>query len=255
MANWPVNDLGFGDYVLPDPRKNLQAYSARIVLIESAKRLLPYCLERLHESVYSEFCALPRELPESDGLLARIPDPAKCADRVQFDKTLNALASWMEEFNAGEDWIRDGAWRTMHYWRSFPVCKELRAWQPPLGPDSISLCETGPFRFHYIPWFMEAFQWRTYQARLTKEFTKALKDYRDRCEATAKAKKLLLARRTYSERNFDWFVLYQFGVLSSTKIADRVGGDDSAILRGVKAVQRLVEWKDLRPNPATRKTR
>jgi hypothetical protein len=252
---WPPKSLGFGGYVLSDPEKNLQAYAARIALIESARRVLPSFLERLHKSVYPEFCGLPGELTERDGLLARIPDRVKCADIVQFDKTLHALASWMEEFNAGQDWIRDGAWRTMHYWRSFPAVKEARAWQPPIGPDSISLCETGPFRFEYLPWFMEVQRWPNYEERLKQAFAKALKDYRERCDAIAKANGLVAVRRTYSAKNLDWFALYQFGGLSSTKIAAKVGGVESAILKGVKAARRLLAWKDLRRGRATRKTR
>jgi hypothetical protein len=254
---WPPGSLGSGEYVLPDPEKNFQAHAARIVLIESTRRVLPNFLKSLHDSVYPEFCLLPKELRVKDGLLGRLPEiPPDCAERIQFDKTLRALELWMEKFNAVENWVRDGAWRSMHYWGSWPVHERFYAWFPSLGPDSIPLCDTGPFRFEHLPWFMEVQRWPKYEERLKEKFKKALTDYRERCDAIAKANALLPVRRTYSAQNLDWFALYQFGGLSSTKIAAKVGGVESAILKGVKAAQRLLAWEDLRRDyRATRKTR
>jgi hypothetical protein len=95
---------------------------------------------------------------------------------------------------------------------------------------------------------------------MQKAFEKAVGEFESKTRAAALAHGLVRAPRTHSADNFDWFVLYQFGGLSSSQIADRIARpgkqpDASTILKGVRTVQKLTGWKHLRTDSRTGKTR
>jgi len=261
MAKRTTPQLGMGDYVTQDPEDSQSVFFARIALIEATRRHLPQFLQRLSREVFPEFC----RLVEGNGSLRGIPITWQMAQSlssgIEHERFNQVLIGWARAFNAEEEWILQQAWRALQVWLAFPEFRESLEWGQ--GHAWREVFRSERFQFEWESWQVQLRPWTKYRAGLQRAFEKAVKEFEITTRAAALAHGLISAPRTHSADNFDWFILYQFRGLSSSKIAARIAAsgksgappDPSTILKGVRAAQKLVGWKCLRANSQRRKTR
>jgi hypothetical protein len=255
MAKRTTRRLGLGDYVSPDPEDNQSVFIARIALIEATRNPLPEFLQTLFDKVFPEYCRLVAGHPEFREFTFTWQMFRSVSPRTEFEQFNGVLTGWARRFNAEEDWVLPQAWRALHAWDRFPESrKALEWWQ---GQAARNTFLSDPFRFEFGSWWVQTTSWTRYRADMQKAFDQAVKEFESKARAAARSHGLIPAPRTHSPANFKWFVLYQFAGFSSTEIASRGNGDydDSTILKGVKAVRRLVGWKRLRPGGRVNKNR
>ena len=168
----------------------------------------------------------------------------------------SVLLNWAAEFNAGCSWLLDDALRTLRGWRVAPDWRESLKWSPLHGRSDPAAIGEG-FEFRCEGWETQLLSWSDYRASVRRRFEKTLSDYEKKTRELAESLGLVRTRRKYSPDNFDWFVLYQFAGMSSTKIADRQTRtgktvDESTVLKGIKAAAKLIRWNHLREPKQTR---
>jgi hypothetical protein len=104
-------------------------------------------------------------------------------------------------------------------------------------------------------WEMELTPWAEYRKAVIAEVR--LKEYQRTAFKNATSNCVIRTPRTYSALNLDWFVLYQLAGMSSVAILKRYSrtesdGDESTVLKGVKAAAKLLGWGSLRGPASTR---
>lgn len=166
----------------------------------------------------------------------------------------DALKDWGIAFNADVLWFLDETLRTLRGWYVAPDWRDSLKWNP-VGGLTSTLAMGERFQFACEGWQMQTLTWAAYSQSVCQRFEQKLAEYEEASRKLAESRGLVRTPQKYSPSNFDWFVLYQFAGLSSTKIAHRWAEtkpvEDSAVLRGIKAAARLVGWEELR---ATRPT-
>jgi hypothetical protein len=259
MAKRTTPSLAYSEYVSRDSDNSVQVWQARLRLIGAAKRVYPIFLKKLSADVFPLYCQLAKE-----GKLAK--------GRNDFDKALwgkspydaltdggglkSALKKWVAYFNAEDDWLMDGALRTLRGWYVAPDWRESLTWNPQHGRrDRPAIGET--FEFSYPGWEVQQLTWQAYSTSLRQSLEKKLLACEKETRELAESMGLVRARRQHSPDNLEWFVLYQFAGMTSKTIADRyvVEGkalDESAVLKGIKAAAKLIGWDHLRQSRQTR---
>jgi len=253
MARRATPSLAASEYVSPNSDSSVQVWRARLQLIEAAKRVLPIFLEKLSSDVFPLYFQLAKE-----GKLAK--------GRNDFGKALwgkspfnaltddgglkSAISKWAAHFNAEEEWLMVGALRTFHGWYVAPDWRSSLAWDHHHGRKDVPAVGKA-FEFCYPGWELQLLTWQAYSQSLHQSLEKQLMEYEKQTREFAEALGLVGARRKYSPDNLEWFVLYQFGGMTSKTIADRYVGehhavDESTVLKGIKAAAKLIGWKRLR---------
>ncbi len=255
----------FGEYVVPDGKNNEEVYQARFRLIGAVRKVFPELLKELSEAVlpsYSQLAAAGKLAKEGyDFEKALWSDNDDCSPYGvlrEGDVLKSALDKWAFKYNATESWILVGALRTLRDWHASPAFHESLTWNT-LHGFSYTGTFVEDFEFSHPSWKVLDQQWPTYCKSLRLSLKKKLAEYETKVRKLAESRGLVQGQRTYSAKNLEWFVLYQFAGLSSSAIAHREPGavDDSTVLKGIKTAKRLVAWGELRKPRArsNRKTR
>ena len=243
--------LAYCEYVSPDTDASSQVWLARLLLIETAKRVHPGFLETLSNGVFPFYRKLAKKGYDFDKILWSAS--VSPYDALTTEGGLkSALAKWAAEFNAEAAWLKDGALRTLRDWYVAPDWRKSLRWHAIHGHSDTA--PTGEaFEFRFMEWNTELFTWARYSELLRRLFEKTLLEYERKTRKLAESCGLVRATQKYSPDNFDWFVLYQFAGLSSTKIAaDEWSSEHSACLdnstvrKGIKAAAKLIGWDHLR---------
>lgn len=243
--------LGMGEYVAPMP-SNTAVCMARSYLMETVRRVYKPMLEQLSATVFPAYVKLARSDFDFDRILwdPRLsPHTQIPQDRIAGCHLQSALQKWARKFHCERDWFLSDTLRTLRGWYVAPDWRRSLRWNP-IGSASDTLGMGEEFRFHAQGWEMQLVSWSGYRQYLRKEFEQKLMKYEQACRSLAASRGLVPIPHKYSAVNFDWFVLYQFAGLSCVKIARRDTSeksvDESVVLRGVKAVGKLMAWGQLR---------
>jgi hypothetical protein len=242
--------LGYSEYVSRDLHNSNQVWMARLELIEAVKRVHPKFLETLSAKVFPFYQQLARAGYDFDQILW---SPAGSPNKALTDDggLKRALSEWAAEFNVASEWLMDEALRTLQGWHESPERRESLSWTS-FYSGSLAGGTGEPFEFAYVCWETEQQAWSQYRDLLRAEFERELSKYKKETRKLAMSLGLVPAHRKHSPENFDWFVLYQFAGLSSVEIAKKkykgkhMSDADSTVLKGIKAVKKLVGWSHLR---------
>ena len=258
MAKRTTRQLSLGDYVFRDPDDSQSVFFARIAVIEATRLPLKHFLRRLADEVFVEF----GHLVEQDKKLRKLTFTwqmyQSLAPRTEYEQFNDVLRAWARRFNAEEEWVLEQAWSALQRWLAFPDSKKSLEWGQ--GHQWREIFQSERFHFEWESWRVQFQPWTKYRASVKQAFEKAINEFESETRAAARAHGLIAAPRTHSAANFDWFVRYQFGGLSSNQISAQwpgaeKGPEASTILKGVKAAQKLIGWKCLRTDSPTRKSR
>jgi len=254
MARRKTPRLAYCEYVSAHPDNSSQVWRARLLLIETVKRVHPRFLETLSKEVFPFYRKLAKKGYDFDKILWSAS--VSPYDALTTEGGLkSALAKWAAEFNAEAAWLKDGALRTLRDWYVAPDWRKSLRWNAIHGFSGTA--STGEaFELRFPGWETELLTWARYSELLRRLFEKTLLEYEMKTRKLAESCGLVRARRKYSPDNFDWFVLYQFAGQSSTEIASGRYGDDpdSTVLKGIKAVAQLIGWGHLR-KPKVKRSR
>ena len=133
----------------------------------------------------------------------------------------------------------------MRGWYGIPERRNSLCWDLPL---SRVIAPVPAIAFECPGWEVQGLTFAEYREFVDRQ----LVDYEKKIRKMAESRGLVRSQRQFSQRNFDWFVLYQFAAWSSGKIAgegslqSEKGLDESTVLKGIKTVAHLISWNDLR---------
>ena len=254
MTKRTTRRLALAEYVSPSVGSSEAVGQARLYLMEIVHRVHFAMLQRLLAIVYPSFC--------------EFADQRNCDHRVRFGhepfKSLPKesrlrleLSRWAAEFNAHEGWLLDGALHTLNDWRIDPDWRQSLHWHASFG-FAVQAVLTEPFDFRFRPWDVQIQSLQEYSSETLKQFRLELAAYQAKCREFAESQGLVRVQSKYSPDSLEWFVRYQFAGESSKEIADNwvekhEAVDDSTVLKGIKAVAKLIQWSGLRPARRTRK--
>ena len=246
MANREPPALSYGEYVQSHPARSEMVVLARREMFVASKRVLPAFLEELRDRVFPEY---ERIVSANRRLIGRRRDPYPREPTSEHTAVCKVLQSWAVRFNAEAEWLLDEAFQTLRVWFDIPELKQSSEWIS--IPVIRELCTGDRFDFTFEAWHPQTVPWSRFSRALRLSFKEALSAYERDTRRKAEAMGLVRARRTYSPDNLEWFVLYQFGGMSSGDIVKRLAEknrhfDDSTILKGVKAASTLLRWENLR---------
>jgi len=265
MAKRITPHLSYAEYVSTDSDNSVQVWQARLRIIEAAKHVYPRFLNKLASDVFPVY----RQLAESrklakegynfeKALWSENPQLTPLDVLAEEGGLKSALTKWATQFNAQVEWLMVGALRTLRDWHVAPDWRESLKWNTFHG-RSETVAIGKDFEFRYLGWDVRLLTWSVYSESVRKRFEEKISEYERATREFAESLGMVRARRKYSRENFDWFVLYQFAGMSSTKIAERWAEeadgkavDESTILKGVKAAAELIEWEHLRETGKTR---
>lgn len=245
MAKRTTPSLAHSEYGSGDSDNSIQLWRARLLVMDAAKRVHPTFLETLSTEVFPVY-QLARERNEIGHALGRSPYAALPENSA----LKSALSAWVRQFNAEAGWIMDGALRTLRAWYRTPEFRQSLEWDCQHGRKERRIFGKD-FEFRNQWWDVQLLTWPVYRQQLRKNFETNLLQYEKQTREFAESEGLVRTRKKYSLQNLEWFVLYQFGSMSSKAIADRDAGkgnplDESTVLRGIKAAARLIDWNSLR---------
>jgi len=250
------------EYVSSCSEDSDQVWQARLELIEVAKRVFPKFLQKLSTEVFPVYSRLAKQ-----GELAKEGcnfQKALWSDNLR-DLLKSVLAEdltwavlkWADEFHADAEWLILGALRSLDDWYHHPEWRESLHWNT-VHERSGEVVAAKPFKFRYKAWEVGLFTWAAYRGLLRRSFEERLLQYERKTRRRAESQGLVRSRRKYSRSNLEWFVLYQFGGMSSGKICRRYASakvsakvpEESTVLKGIKAAAKRIGWGDLRePRP------
>jgi hypothetical protein len=237
--------LAYCEYVTPGSEGSTAVSIARDELMRAVHGVFPVMLERLSTHVLPGY----RCLAESGFNFGAILWNDQIAPHKSIPDSLlkNALREWAAEFNCDCGWFLDDTLRTLRGWYVAPDWLSSLRWHVGRGIQTVASGK--PIQFDCEGWEMQALTWENYRRSARERFEKKLAEYEAAARDLAESKGLVRAPRQYSSKNLEWFVLYQFAGHSSTQIANRDsdGGDESTVLKGVKAAAKHVGWTSLRP--------
>ena len=181
--------------------------------------------------------------------------PGKSGElKLRPNELTSSLIRWALTFNVGEEWILDGAMRTLWLWHKDPKLRKelgIDGFYPPSGGSVLLPMNEHRFRFEYRGWDPQQISWVAWNAHVKKRFNKQLQSYEKGMRKYFDSRQAVLARSRYSTRNFEYFVLFQFGSLSVQQIAEKYTAehkapDLSTIYKGVKTAAALLDWHTVR---------
>jgi hypothetical protein len=242
--------IDWSDYVLPDQGQNTETAGARWLLIQEISLVFPGFFEELRDRVYPTFAHLMESRPDywepawTFATWQLQPDP----DR----QLASVLSDWARRFHAEEPWILDGALRTLWLWHRDPELREyldIGGFRYVCCADTLSSEEDREFTFTHAGWDPQFQRLEGFRHSLKKEFQTQLDAYEQRLSSLMELGGAVRARKRYNRVHISWFVLYQLGGMSSVKILHKhpdLKGDESTILKGVKATAHLLQWENVR---------
>ena len=246
----PIGSLALGEYILPNQGGDNEIAGARWALVTALSRVLPKFFEQLRAQVYPVFSRVVEKRPSywAPEWTFETWQELSASD-PEFTRHLMA---WAKSFHAGEEWILDGALRTLWMWhqdqdlRAVPYSDGFRtAW----CVDTLSSDEERQFTFRHRDWNPQFERQASFHKSITEQFHASLKAYEERLCFVMESQGAVRARKGHSVDNFEWFALCQLGGMTATEILELrpdLKGDESTILKGVKTAARLLEWKNLR---------
>ena len=98
-------------------------------------------------------------------------------------------------------------------------------------------------------WDPQFQRWEHVRESIKKEFQSQLDAYQQRLSSLMERGGAVRTRKRYNRVHITWFILYQLKRMSSSKILQKhpdLKGDESTILKGVKAAARLLQWENVR---------
>ena len=238
--------LAYCEYVSRDTDASSQVWLARLLLIETAKRVHPGFLETLSNGVFPFYRKLAKKGYDFDKILwsASVSPYAALTEEGGLK---SALAKWAAEFNAEAAWVKDEALRTLRDWYVAPDWRKSLRWHAIHGhSDTAPTSEA--FEFRFTEWNTELLTWPRYSELLRRLFEKTLLEYERKTRKLAESCGLVRATQKYSPDNFDWFVLYQFAGVSSAEIVNKQYAEhstrveESTVLKGIKTAAKLIGW-------------
>jgi hypothetical protein len=243
--------LAYCEYVAPDS-SSITIEQARWGLMRCVRRVFREMLEQLAVDVLPAYKELAKSDFDIDAILwnSRLSPFKKLP---QNSSLRTELSKWASTFHAEQDWFLDEMLRTLRGWHVAPDWRsDLKC--NPIGRVISTVAMGDPFKFDCEGWEMQLLTWAAYSRSVRERFEKHLAEYEKASRTLAESRGLVRSPHKYSSVNLDYFVLYQFAGLSSTKIADRSdasakGESESTILKGVKTAARLIGWDSLRTTP------
>jgi hypothetical protein len=238
--------VAFSEYVSKNPDRSTQVWMARLEMIESTKQVFPDFLNSLLRNVFPLFCQLAKTGYDFD-LILSAPRGSPYEALTNDCGLKQALFDWAQEFNADSGWLMDDAIRTLQGWYKYPDWRDSLRWMS-LHCGSPYGTVGEPFTFSCAGWELEGTNWSDYRKFVHRCVDESLTKYGNEARALAQSNDLVKAQRKYSLANIKWFVLYQFAGRSSIKIADDwsqidpKGIDESRVLKGIRATERLIGW-------------
>jgi hypothetical protein len=249
-----VRNLRFGEYILPVQSQNTELAAARWMLMETVSRVLPRFFEQLRDRVYPTFARLAESRP---GYWER----GCTMDQSDPDQQLApALLGWARAFHAEEPLILEGALQTLGLWHRDPESRESLD----IGGFRYSCCvdtlsdEDQQFTFEHYGWDPQFQRWASFRDSAIKKFQEHLAAYERRLSSSMESQGAVRVRKPYSAAYFDWFAWYQLCGWPLSVILGEcpdLKGDESTILKGVKFVADLLQWKNIRNARKARKPR
>lgn len=245
-----------GEYVLPGASD--QTAAARWEFSQAVRRVLPRFFTRLRARIYPEYARLAAE--QHGYWKPGWTFETWCLHSDRENRLAPLLRAWAAAFHAEEEWILEGALQTLWLWHEHP------AWRAALDISGFRTFPAGEtllndderrFRFEDPGWDPQWERWSDYCASLVGRWKSAVARYEKEMRALVASRGAVPARKRFSSRNFEWFVLYQLGGISSVRILaryDDVEGDESTVLKGVKVAAALLQWGHLRQPAATGKS-
>jgi hypothetical protein len=240
---------------------------ARQRLIEAVKTVYPDFLGKLSTDVFLTYQRLAdgpnafRKLRHSTNTWELLPEIWRSANAWKVLPTncelRTSLGKWATKVNANDPSLLHEALLTLRGWHGNPPWRADLRWHPILpGRRRIAIGEK--FVFGCEGWDLTLRSWAEYSVWARRRFEEALSDYgtKTRKLAAKSCPPLLLARRVYSQRNLEWFTLYQFAGLAPRTILERYAKtsenlDQSTVSKGIKTAAKLLRWTCLRPAKKT----
>ncbi len=224
-----------------------------MVLLDTISRMYPIFFETLSKKVFPLYSELTKGGFDFERIFAGRSGTSPY-ERLTEDAKLTALKTelhkWAVRFNADSTgWLLDAALHTMRYWHVVPEWRDSLRWNLPFGRV---IAPVPAIAFECPGWEVQGLTFAEYREFVNRR----LVDYENKMRKMAESHGLIRAQRQYSQANFNWFVLYQFAGESSTRIAGmshHPRGDESTVLKSIKAIAGLIGWNALRKAP-NRKT-
>jgi hypothetical protein len=248
-----IRQFTCGEYFLPGPTSR-QTWEARWEFILSGQRLLPSFFTRLRDDVLPEFKRLAEGRSEYFEQDWRYNTWTTASDQnKQFEPLLLA---WAQCFHVdGEDWILEGAIRSLNLWCEStdylrqPV-PDIHRFQTLVAEESLLSDEEWLRLDFLLGWDPQTERWSKFRKRIFRDLKAGLRSYEQRQRNLVEVRGGKRIRYRYSQSNIDWFVHYQLEGLSYREIADHYASnetvDENAVSHGIHTVVALLDWKRLR---------
>jgi hypothetical protein len=252
--------LAYCEYVIPTSQQREAARIARLDLMRKVREVYEPMLQSLAERVLPAYAELVQSGFDLDAILWHPShSPLK---HLPDNRLKSALLNWAADFHADEQLFLEDTLRTLRAWYFAPEWRDSLRWSPIGDLTPVSIFVVGkPFSFQCDGWETQLLTWAAYSRSVRERFEQELREYEAVTRRTAESYGVVRAPYKYSPENLEWFALYQFAGLSSTKIVNRSENenfvDDSTVLKGVKTAAKLLGWDKLRKSsrPLNRKIR
>jgi hypothetical protein len=246
----PVRNLAWGDYILRDQGQNTELAGSRWILMEVVSRVLPRFFEQLSDRVYPTFARLAKDRPG-------YWEPGWTFETWQLQSDSNqqltpVLLGWARRFHAEETWILEGALQTLWLWsQDLELLKLLYigGFRSSCCVNTLSSEAERQFTFTHDGWDPQFQTLASFRGLFKKQVQSDLDAYVQRLSSLMESQGAVRARKRYRVAHFEWFALYQLGGVSSNLILGQgssQSGDESTILKGVKAAAGMLQWKNVR---------
>ncbi len=239
--------LAFGEYVPANSSDSSdQVWRARLVLLDAISRVYPIFFETLSKKVFPLYSRGGFDFEQIFAGRSGTSPYERLTEDAKLIALKTELHEWTARFNADSaSWLLDAALHTMRGWYGIPERRNSLCWDLPL---SRVIAPVPAIAFECPGWEVQGLTFAEYREFVDRQ----LVDYEKKIRKMAESRGLVRSQRQFSQRNFDWFVLYQFAAWSSGKIAgegslqSEKGLDESTVLKGIKTVAHLISWNDLR---------
>jgi hypothetical protein len=274
MAKRKTRRLSPGEYASSNPSEDVAVMNARVLLCEAIERVLPELLKALRERVFPFYADLARQ-HHSPFTLRRVIESDEPIDDRAGKCLRESFRQWADQFKV-PNWLRSEAIKALRLWRMNPQAHASLAWELPQVIRSVERAD--PFEMHLRGWDFELQPWAAYKEFARKKFEEQLSAYeisaragalkapkpKTSTEITATKEpsmadlramfpgqladpapaipwKLKPVQRTFSPRNFEWFVLHELAGKSLLEISALDPDIDLTTLKkGIKTAARLL---------------
>jgi hypothetical protein len=249
--------LTAGEYLLrARSGLNQQMVSARRLLMVTVRRVVPQFFERLRDDVYPTFARLAEAKP---GLRHRGGNFSIWLSRFDRDDEFKpVLMEWARRFHVeGEEWILDGARKTLSGWHRLRSRKELEidGFRQFVAVPGLIRDHEHAFHFDDDGWDPTVLSFAGWRATVRKGFEVAMKQHGQQMRALIQARDGIAAVRRSSAEHFEWLAHYHFGEASLASIVKRGPyADKTTISKGIHQAAKLAGVR-LRTEPRKLKSR